>query len=261
MTTARSARSKHKVRGRTGRATPILDRPALAGLIQNVVNVRFGESQSEAARSVGIHPSQINRIIQEKAAGLRPAALAALERLVPRRYHRKLHDALLNEAVEEVIATGDRWRIWAHDARHLSRRTSPNPFESSQAVQAREAARKNRHFALKWTWEDEYPAPCNQLAGEAAKYDQSELRLQWAWERMLEPLLDAEDTAFLERTWDELSAREKRSFVEASVARERVLLRREPDLQRAKRVTNPEWREQLGLGSLWPATSPIPEND
>jgi len=63
-----------------------------------------------------------------------------------------------------------------------------------------------------------------------------------AWERMLEPLLDAEETAFLERPWDELSEREKRSFVEASVVRERVLLRRDPDLQRAKKVSDPAWR-------------------
>jgi hypothetical protein len=220
------------------------------------VKVGFGESQSEAARSVGLHPSQLNRIIQQKAAGLRPKALEAIERLVPSRYQGKLHETLLNDAVEEVLTTGERWRIWAHDARHLVRRTYPHPFEPVQAAQTRESGRKQRFSALRWTWEEDYPAACNALKVEAAKYDQSQRRLQWAWERMLEPLLDAEDTAFLERSWDELSEPEKRRFVEASVTRERILLRRDPDLQRAKRVIEPSWRKQLGLGSLWPTSEP-----
>lgn len=73
--------------------------------------------------------------------------------------------------------------------------------------------------------------------------------------------MDAEDTAFLERAWDELSGRERRSFVEASVGRERVLLRRDPDLQRAKKVIDPVWRKQLGLGSLWPDSEPAVDEE
>lgn len=260
MPIRKSARLKHRS-GREGRAKAILDRPRLAGLIQAVVDLRFSGNQSETARSVGLHPSQINRLVKQEAPALREATLDALERLLPRRSHRALQDALLNEEVEQVLNTGSQWRDWARNARHLGRRTSLHPFESPAVLQAREASRKLRFSALRWTWEDEYPAPCNALASEAAKYHQSESRLLWAWERMLEPLVDAEDTAFLERAWDELSARERRGFVEASVARERVLLRRDPDLQRAKKVIEPLWRKQLGLGSLWPDSEPAVDEE
>jgi hypothetical protein len=71
---------------------------------------------------------------------------------------------------------------------------------------------------------------------------------------MLEPLLDAEHSGFLDRTWEEIRKRDQRAFIEASVMRERILLRRLPDIQRAREVTDPRWRERLPPPA-WPTDS------
>jgi hypothetical protein len=62
-------------------------------------------------------------------------------------------------------------------------------------------------------------------------------RLQWAWERMLEPLLDAEDKGFLGWRLDELSEPERREFVTASLKREKTVFRWLPDRQWAQHAT------------------------
>jgi transcriptional regulator with XRE-family HTH domain len=204
----------------------------------------FGGSQSDAARAIGLHPSQLSRILSKRTAALRPRTLSALEKLLPRQQYQAFYNALLDEATEEILATGKRWRTWAHTTRHLTTRSSPQPFEPPAAAIARESGRKRRFSALRMIWEELYPAECNRLKKEAADHGQRTDRLGWAWERVLEPLVDAADTGYLERCWEELSERERREFVEASIKRELVLLRRPPDLQRAHQVQNSRWRKR-----------------
>ena len=54
--------------------------------------------------------------------------------------------------------------------------------------------------------------------------------------RVLEPLLSAPISGFVERHWRELSETELRQFVEAGVRREEILARRDSDWQRAQHV-------------------------
>lgn len=54
--------------------------------------------------------------------------------------------------------------------------------------------------------------------------------------RILEPLLEAPESAFIERQWQELDDDQLRRFVDAGVRRELILLDRDPDEQRASAV-------------------------
>jgi hypothetical protein len=242
--------------GRAGQARRVFDRTTIASLVQGVVDKRFRGNQSEAARSIGLHPSQLSRLVTKKAAALRPRTLTAIEDLLPRRLHAMLHAALSSEAVEDLLTRGEQWREWAHSTRHLTRRAAPHPFESPAAQNAREQRRQLRFLALRLTWEDEQPAASNRLAAVAKEWGHDQERLRWAWERMLEPLLDAEDTGYLERAWEELSKDEQRKFAEASVTRECILLRRLPEPQRAQEVSAPAWRRRLREREVWPTEPP-----
>jgi hypothetical protein len=238
-----SADLKHSS-GRKGRLTPVLDDEALSRLVKEVVRTRFKGNQSEAARAVGLHPSRLSRIVRKQTPGLRPRTLAALERLLPRQHHRALHESLLDEATEDILTLARRWRIWTHTTRHLTVRSSPNPVETAAASRARERARVRRFAALRMIWEEHYVAQCNALRSEAERHAQTTERLEWAWERMLEPLVDSADTAYIERCWEELPERDRQRFVEASISQELVLLRRVPDLQRAHLVQSARWRRR-----------------
>jgi hypothetical protein len=79
----------------------------------------------------------------------------------------------MDEVTQDILTTGSRWRLWAHTTRHLSARSSPNSMESVSASRARETARNRRFAAFRMTWEELYPAQCNQLKQEAARYGQS----------------------------------------------------------------------------------------
>src|SRR2546430_16840820 len=61
-----------------------------------------------------------------------------------------------------------------------------------------------------------------------------------AYVRILAPLLDATDSGLIERRWQELTDRELRRFVEAGMERERIMLDRSPDLQRAQEMASRE---------------------
>jgi hypothetical protein len=224
-----------------------------------VVDTRYEGNQSLAARSIGLHPSQLSRLLNKDSSALRPRTLVAIERLLPRRLHRAFHAALSNEAAEEALHRGQQWRAFAHSARHLTRRAAPHPFDWLSTQQAREQRRQLRFLVLRLAWEDEQPAACNRLAATAKKWGHDEERLRWAWERVLEPLLDAEDTGYLERAWEELSQDEQRKFAEASVTRECILLRRLPDPQRAQEVSAPSWRRRLREREVWPTEPPAPD--
>jgi hypothetical protein len=63
----------------------------------------------------------------------------------------------------------------------------------------------------------------------ATAYGIVSLRLELALNRAWEPLLEQAPSAFVERSWRDLSDRELRQFVRHGLRREEILLRREPD--------------------------------
>lgn len=66
-------------------------------------------------------------------------------------------------------------------------------------------------------------------------------RVELALERIVTPLLDITESAFMERDWTAMPPRELRAFLRAGMRRELILLRRAGEAQTAQDLT-------LGLG-------------
>jgi hypothetical protein len=54
--------------------------------------------------------------------------------------------------------------------------------------------------------------------------------------RVVEPLLECHESTYIERGWDELERSEFMEFLEAGYRREEILLDREHDLERARKL-------------------------
>lgn len=80
----------------------------------------------------------------------------------------------------------------------------------------------------------------------------SRSRGELAYMRILAPLLDCRESGCIERRWEEMSDRELSRFVEAGVDREKILLDRPPELQRAQQYAECDPIEFIALyGQLW----------
>jgi transcriptional regulator with XRE-family HTH domain len=98
-----------------------------------------------------------------------------------------------------------------------------------------------RYFAFHELWEFLKTTPAAETIGRfsawAIERGHSEERIELAFVRALEPLLQANDSGFMELGWRELRVRpggldELVAFVRHSLERERILLSREPDVTR-----------------------------
>jgi len=55
---------------------------------------------------------------------------------------------------------------------------------------------------------------------------------------VIEPLLEGPESAYIERSWDELKPAERKQFITNGYRREKIMLRREHDLERAQSLVN-----------------------
>jgi hypothetical protein len=73
------------------------------------------------------------------------------------------------------------------------------------------------------------------------------IRVDLAFRRIVEPLLQTDGSGGIERDWRELNHEELEAFVKAGIKRETIMLDRSPDIQRAKeaseRVSQPQDRQ------------------
>lgn len=78
-----------------------------------------------------------------------------------------------------------------------------------------------------------FPDVCRQFDAWCKKHGHSETRVHVAYARAVEPLLAGYETAGIERDWRELGDRDLKRYLDLGLRRERLLLKRAPDLQRA----------------------------
>ncbi len=81
-----------------------------------------------------------------------------------------------------------------------------------------------------------FARPLERFGQEAIDKGHSWARVDLAMLRILEPLLEASESAFIERHWRELTADEMRAFIRHGIARERILLNRPPSDERAQAI-------------------------
>lgn len=175
-----------------------------------------------------------------------------------------LRDALLSERGNLALELYDSWlapRAAAFVQRRTGRWTVTNngAFWISAGDNAARAARLQELCYVIGLLTSEYADLFGPLAEASKKADSDDDRYMLAVTRVVEPLLEARESGFIEIGWEELYQEDQRrrrcksksidesrlrKFIQASVEREAILLQRESDEYRAhtihQRTTSPD---------------------
>ncbi len=244
---ARSARAASD-RPPTRRATWLIaDRARLGTEIRQVIGGRYG-SVNAAARSIGLSQPTLHRLAAGQVGRMTEATMQGLERLFVRR------SASWKRAVlpSEALIPGAAYSYWLHDWLSRTGREKGSWRDVPVTRRLREwpglLAQKSK---LLLRIRKVAPSTVKTLRGMARDPRFRRDRIVLALERIIEPLLDARGSGGIERYPDELDDAELRAFVEAGMKRERILLMRESDADRARETeTAPTAREAEDLLSL-----------
>lgn len=231
----RRKRSKARSKGWT---FTILDRGRLAAVLDRAIRTRFGGNVSAAARSVGMPQSQVYRFSRGALGGARRETLERLAKLVLPSERREIRAALLPRETVVALRRYDRWlrESAAPAVLGLDVLSSlvKRPWEAETAS-ATLAFRSHELQRLVRVLRRRFPQPFDRFAGEMQRRGHArQRRIALAVARVVAPLLDAGASGGIERDVDELSESELRRFLAAGFARERILLRRAPDVLRAQ---------------------------
>jgi hypothetical protein len=218
----------------------ISDPKLLASLLQDAIKRRHG-TVNRAARNIGLSQPTLHHIVHGTRRFVREDTARKLQLLVPRA-HRDLFEHLLYPTEAHIVLLCyERWCL-ERIANWLRRETrsyvgvNPRP-EHVRGADGRAAdVRQRDWFGLLQRVRVERYSHWAALERLLQDHGCTEQRKQVAYLRVLEPLLDARDSAFVERRWDELKDAEKTAFLNAGITRERILLNRDSDVARSRRA-------------------------
>jgi hypothetical protein len=215
----------------------LTDPQLLASLLRDGIRSR-GTSVNGAAHAVGMSQPTLHSFVHGKRSSVRTSTAEKLRFLV-RRKHRALFDQLLYPLEAQVVLLCyQRWCLQRMKS-WLSRRTpsyvavADRPVSVSGDGPSSIDVRLRDWLGLVQRVRAEHFSHWAALERLLDQHECGEERRQLAYLRVLEPLLEARDSAFVERRWDELEFGEKTAFLNAGITRERILLNRRSDVERA----------------------------
>ena len=215
-----------------GRPFKVADPGRVAGLIQEVVNQQFGGNLSKAAKSIGMVQSQLFRLSNRESLRIREATLLRLARLIPSDRRKDLARALFSP---EALLALQRYKVWL---RQSTRTRLGIPASAGATREANRRARSGiqQYGGLVRFLRRRFSAMLDAFLSDMQEQGHSPDRIRMAAERVLEPLADSKRSGRIERRRTELSETELRRFLKAGFDRERIMLNRSPDEQRAQEV-------------------------
>ena len=175
--------------------------------VRRVVSERFGGNTLLAERKTGVNQYTIWRLLHEPPRCLRRSTFDALARAEP--------------ALRGLIMTSRAQRAWDDWQAWVDRRlkTTSQAVPMLQRLDQGSASWRELENFKEW----------------ARKWGHSERRIAVAIGSALEPLyLAALATCGLERHWGELAPEEQARYLRVALARERIILTREPEDDRAR---------------------------
>jgi hypothetical protein len=187
---------------------------------------------------------ELHRLSKGKIGAVGIRALSGLQELL-RGNLDQLQTVLVSPEAAELVQAFGQW-IDAENSRLWERRRLGNT-EVTRAVEATSGWEEERQAEFDWLLgrsRSAYPDLFNKFDAFLVSRQHYKPRAELAYARILAPLLNWRESGFVERTWTELSRLERRRFIKAGMVRERILLTRAPDLQRAQQAAE---RDQLEL--------------
>jgi hypothetical protein len=251
------ANSKRKTARAKGRQYKVQDRQGLRALIAEALVRDHGGSRNQGAKAVGIPHSTLKRYHDGRGASIRHETLDKLKRLIGPAHLAGLEKAVLTFQATTALLAYDRWLNEETRSTLMGSVMQANLADADDAeferVNAGASAydRGVRLDQLCARWETKYADEYEPLKRRLAMRGHFNPRARLAFLRILAPLLDFGESDGIERSWSELTDRERRKFIRAGVTREVILLSRENDVQRAQ-DTNRVWEALTDEYSLRP---------
>lgn len=224
----------------------VRDATALAMVGENIVAMRGEGFVSHAAKNIGVSRSTLTRILFQNKPTLTRAtaiALGTAAKSIDNDLVNRFHNALISPDAMRIFREGyqawvrERFERWEERDGTSWRVMANGDVLTDPASPLRLAA--NRRQLIQGIWRLAHAELSDVFAhfrdAMVARHVERE-RQEVAVLRVLEPLLEASQSGYVERSWSELSAKERRDFIDAGIRRELILLNREPALQRATRI-------------------------
>lgn len=204
----------------------IHDRAEVARIVEVIIRDLGDGNEVATAAMVGTSQPTLNRLRRAALDSIAHATAIALEQAAKRVGEADAFTtAVISPAALRLYRNG--YKPWCVErvSRFEERSLGIHPDV------AREGVRQLWHLA-----HAEFPEQFTRLAAAMAKRRVDETRERIAVIRILEPLLESPASGGIERRWTELSARERRDFIDAGIKRELIMLNREPALVVAKQL-------------------------
>jgi hypothetical protein len=243
-------RAKHR---RRQRRWHIVDRALLADELRRVIPPAQDGGQSAVARKIGINQPVLSRLLAKKRGEVSEHTVKALLKLIPPERHLNLTQALLTPEARDAL---DKYEIWLEsevirfepDPQALLKRNKSGEQASIRYRRSPERYEDRRHLFRAMF--ERCPTHLRRFVRMLKKRGhEGSPRVALAIFRVIEPLLQARRSGFIERRWQDMTRNDFVRFVEAGLARETLLLDRSPDVFQAQRAS--ERREELlGLDDL-----------
>lgn len=219
------------------RAFVIEDRPLLAREVMRIVKREFEGNLSEAARSIGMSQPQLYRIAREQSGGMQSATLKKLVKLMPEASRGVLDRAILTPQARSRLRRYYDFYEGARSESHWKRRRIIAPIRLRPPSRKQFAKKMRSERDVLWRHlKEKFPYEFRSLERIGKERGHDPTRVGFAWEAVVEPLLLGPLTGGIERDWRELSDTEMVRFIRAGIAREKIVLNRSPDIQRAQQL-------------------------
>jgi hypothetical protein len=236
----------------------VADREALARVLREAIRGHGAERpsdpglQSFAAASAGMSAPTLSRLLNQKTRRITLSTLEAIYQLVPKARHAEVRRAVLSPATRRIL--DGAWDVWES---RIAEKISEARFRRWGVVNGElreleppEAGSLEPSGRIREVWfylrvmPELFPDLYERFWRAVRRFSHSADRILLAELRVIEPLLDARQTAFIERDWIELrdaagqtrSRGELRAFIRAGLERERILLNRPGEIQRAQDI-------------------------
>jgi hypothetical protein len=225
----------------------ISDRPAVAAAVSRLVAL-VGGSETVAASTIGLSQATINRLRNQAKPGITHRTARKLEQAAKRlggeSLQRELSEAIMSPVALRLL--NDGYRAWCEERiRRFAARSGPT-WKSDESGQPRAAEFINPDHAvidrtqfLGWLLKlvkDDVGGPIAEFERWMGRRGVDPRRQFLAVRRIIEPIAESSQSAYIERRWSELDMREKRDFIDHGIAREKILLTREHGHTRALRI-------------------------
>jgi DNA-binding transcriptional regulator YdaS (Cro superfamily) len=221
----------------------IHDQTALAAVVDGMVGLIGTETRT--AERLGVSQSTVNRMRNRALEKITRNTVIALERaakLLNEELLSGLRDALVPPTAQEYLWG---YNEWCQERTTRWQERDGKTWRIGPLMRAEPSAGPGytlpvvRQEFLRLLWKrvhQEFPEVFRKFREEMKRRSVDGMRQEVAITRIIEPLLEATQSAYVERSYSELTERERRDFIDAGIKRELILLDREPAITRARRL-------------------------